>query len=104
MEPVLFTLLITFLMVAAIVWVVVHVITLVFKVIIWGVKTPFRIGRHLMFNASSRPMISLRCANRRCGARLREEGRFCPRCGQAVASHQRQFEAPRVPRPMSRMA
>lgn len=102
MEPVLFTLLITFLMVAAVVWVVIHLITLAFKLVIWGVKTPFRIGRHLMFNASSRPILTLRCSNRCCGTRLREEGRFCHRCGQAVASHQLRFEQPRVP--VSRMA
>jgi hypothetical protein len=102
MEPVLFTLLITFLMVAAVVWVVVHLLRIVFKVMIWGVKTPFRIGKHLMINASCKPILSLRCANRRCGSRLREEGRFCHRCGQPVASHQFQFEAPRVP--ASRMA
>jgi hypothetical protein len=104
MEPVLFTLLIAFLMVAAVVWVTVHLITLAFKLVIWGLKTPFRVGRHLMFNASSRPILTLRCANRRCGTRLREEGRFCHRCGQAVASHQLQFETPRVARPMSRVA
>ena len=96
MEPVLFTLLITCLMVAAVVWVVIHLIMLVFKIVIWGVKTPFRIGRHLMFNASTRPVLTLRCANRRCGTRLREEGRFCHRCGHAVASHQLQFQAPHV--------
>lgn len=88
MEPVLFTLLISCLMVAAVVWVVIHLITMVFKLIIWGVKTPFRVGRHLMINASARPILSLRCANRRCGSRLREEGRFCPRCGQPVAHAQ----------------
>lgn len=92
MEPVLFTLLITLLMVAAIVWVIVHLVVLALKLIFWVVKTPFRIGRHLMINASTRPMLSLRCANRRCGARLREEGRFCPRCGQAVSAHQHQIE------------
>lgn len=104
MEPVLFTLLITFLMAAAIVWVIVHVITILFKLMIWGIKTPFRVGRHLMINASTRPMLSLRCANRRCGARLREEGHFCPRCGQAIAASQLQFDRPRLSRPISRVA
>lgn len=104
MEPVLFTLLITFLMVAAVVWVVVHLLTLVFKLVFWVIKTPFRLGRHLMINASARPMLSLRCANRRCGARLREEGRFCPRCGQAIAQHQLQFDRPHVAQSVTRIA
>ncbi len=104
MEPVLFTLLITCLMVAAVVWLAITVLRIVFKVMIWGIKTPFRVGRHLMINASSRPILSLRCANRRCGCRLREEGRFCPRCGQPVALHQFQFERPRVAQPVSRVA
>lgn len=104
MEPVLFTLLITCLMVAAIVWVVFYVISLVFRVVIWGVKTPFRIGRHLMVNASTRPILTLRCVNRRCGARLREEGRFCHRCGQAVAVHDFGHHHVDVARPVSRVA
>lgn len=104
MEPVLFTLLITFLMIAAIVWVVFHLLAMLLKLIVWVVKTPFRIGRHLMINASARPMLSLRCENRRCGCRLREEGRFCPRCGQAVTARQLQFDRPQVARTITRVA
>lgn len=104
MEPVLFTLLITCLLVAAVVWVVFHLIALTFRVVFWVLKTPFRIGRHLMVNASSRPVLTMRCANRRCGARLREEGRFCHRCGQAVAVHEFHYDGVHVAKPVTRVA
>lgn len=102
MEPVFFTMLVLLLMVGAIAWVVFHLVVLILKVVFWIIKTPFRVGRHIMFNASARPMLSLRCANRRCGARLREEGRFCPRCGQAASTHQLQLQRPQLP--VSRIA
>lgn len=103
MEPVLFTLLITLLMVAAVVWLVVHLIIQVLKLAFWIIKTPFRIGKTLIFDASSRPVLARRCSNRKCGTKLRESSHFCHRCGSALATQVQAYRTP-APQAFSRVA